>query len=207
MNRPLPDRQTWLENALQGLVFWIGHRRAMYRHYPLAEGALVAEVCNLLCAHLPNGLKLHPEVMYRRILPESTALSQMGPQARADLVVIDSAISGGGRNQNISSQVRIVIEVKRARAGMKLIREDLARLRSVVKASGGQVRGFLIVVSEAGCPHDFVKGGKSLPGLHPIQNAARLEEGSFRVRRTVKASASFSEKASAHYACLVEVFA
>jgi hypothetical protein len=38
----------WVDDALQGITFWIGHRRAMYRHSDLTEGAIVAELKNLI---------------------------------------------------------------------------------------------------------------------------------------------------------------
>ena len=50
MGATLPERQKWLENALQGLAFWIGHRHSLFNGYPLVEGALVAEACNLIQA-------------------------------------------------------------------------------------------------------------------------------------------------------------
>jgi hypothetical protein len=42
----------WAENVLQGIAYWIGHRRALYLHHYLTEGAIVAELANLMGAHL-----------------------------------------------------------------------------------------------------------------------------------------------------------
>lgn len=47
MRSTLPERKKFLEDALQGLVFWIGHRHSLFYDYPLTEGALIAEICNL----------------------------------------------------------------------------------------------------------------------------------------------------------------
>jgi hypothetical protein len=52
MSKPLDRPPKWAERALQGLAFWIGCRHSLYAHYPLSEGALVAEACNLIYANL-----------------------------------------------------------------------------------------------------------------------------------------------------------
>jgi len=48
MTTSLNKRPRWTQRALQGVAYWMGHRRCLYRDYPLSEGALVAEVCNLI---------------------------------------------------------------------------------------------------------------------------------------------------------------
>ncbi len=50
----------------------MGHRRCLYRDYPLAEGALVAEVCNLIYANLPENLQLLCEVQYSSFVIRTT---------------------------------------------------------------------------------------------------------------------------------------
>jgi hypothetical protein len=62
MTNDLNKRPRWTQRALQGVAYWMGHRRCLYRDYPLSEGALVAEVCNLIYANLPDHLELHCEV-------------------------------------------------------------------------------------------------------------------------------------------------
>src|SRR5450759_1842594 len=49
----LEDVPDWARQALQGVTYWMGHRRCFYRNHPLTEGALVAEICNLVHANLP----------------------------------------------------------------------------------------------------------------------------------------------------------
>ena len=82
------------------------------------------------------------------------------------------------------------------------IDEDLRRLYNFLLSHPGNVRCFLILISEAKAPTRFVLNGKSKLGTHEIPNC----DGCFHVRRTVKAAASFSNKKSAHYVCLIEVF-
>lgn len=78
----------------QGLAFWMGHRQALYRGYPLSEGALVAEASNLIFANLPPEERLLCEVQYSHLaLPDSWTTAR--GEIRADLVVasrIDGAL-------------------------------------------------------------------------------------------------------------------
>jgi len=198
----LPDRQNWLEHALQGLAFWIGHRHSLFMDYPLSEGALVAEACNLIQANLPHELILLPECMYKNLVAEGAAVQGIGTQARADLVLCDSAAKAIGREGNLSAHTKFVIEVKRGNASAQSINEDLTRLQAFLQVATAGTRCFLFVVSEGLAPRRFVKDGKSILGAHPIPGAT----GHFRIRRSVKAAASFSGKESAHYVCLLEVF-
>ena len=71
MGEPLPERQKWLEHALQGLAFWIGHRHSLFNRYPLPEGALVAEACNLIEANIPPEIILLPECMYKNLVTDT----------------------------------------------------------------------------------------------------------------------------------------
>lgn len=202
MGSTLPERQKWLEHALQGLAFWIGHRHSLFNAYPLTEGALVAEACNLIQANLPPGLILLPECMYRNLVPNGTQLERVTGQSRADLALCDEVARPIGRDGNISPHVRFVIEVKRGSAPDREINSDFVRLHSYLRASNNDARAFLFVISESSAHRRFVKDGKSILGMQDIPNC----DGHFRVRRTVKAAASFSGKETAHYVCLIEVF-
>ena len=202
MGIQLPERQQWLEHALQGLAFWIGHRHSLFRDYPLSEGALVAEACNLIQANLPHQLVLFPECQYKNLVSEGAQVHGVGARARADLVLCDSNARAIGREGNLSDHTQFVIEVKRGNAGSQAINDDLRRLHSFLLVSRPGTRGFLFVVSESRAPDRFVKDGKSKLGQSKIEGT----DGHYRVRRTVKAAASFSGKQSAHYVCLIEVF-
>ena len=125
-----PQRITWMETALQGLASWIGHRRALFRHYPLPEGALVAEAFNLLQANKPDDLILKPEYMYKNLLSTGRLPEDISGQARADLIICNADARQAGRGQNISDHVKFVFEKKRGDAPNHLINEDLRRLQS-----------------------------------------------------------------------------
>lgn len=198
----MPDRPKFLEAALQGLAFWIGHRHSLFRSYPLPEGAMVAEACNLIQANLPDTLKLQPECQYRRLVERNVNLEGIGRMARADLVIFSRHGHGKLDEENLTHQVHFVMEVKRGSASTSGINEDLKRLYSFLRATQTNARAFLIVVSESKAPKRFVTDGKSRLGTFPIPSS----DGCFHVRRTVKAASSFSKKSSAHYVCLIEVF-
>ncbi len=202
MGLSLPERQKWLEHALQGLAFWIGHRHSLFKDYPLSEGALVAEACNLIQANLPHDLILMPECMYKNLVTVGTTVQGVEALARADLVLCDIAAKPIGREGNLAGHTKFVIEVKRGNASTQSINEDLTRLHAFLQIATAGTRCFLFVVSESLAPKRFIKDGKSILGTHPIPGAT----GHFRVRRSVKAAASFSGKESAHYVCLLEVF-
>ena len=72
----------------------MGHRQALYRGYPLSEGALVAEASNLIFANLSPEERLLCEVQYSHLaLPDSWTTAR--GEIRADLVVasrIDGAL-------------------------------------------------------------------------------------------------------------------
>lgn len=77
----------WAEDVLQGIAFWIGHRRTYYRYHPLTEGAITAELCNLLNAKLRNGEQLTCEVMYRKLIKKTG--TKWGDE-RVDLLIEQS---------------------------------------------------------------------------------------------------------------------
>lgn len=192
MGQNLERWPSWAEASMQGLAFWIGHRRALFAGHPLPEAALVAEACNLIQAHLETGSRLEVERAYRDIVSPHRWRLNGETRARADLVV-------RGPRGAIT-----IIEVKRASAARQLIDRDLRRL-AAAKAVLPKSRCFLFVVSESRRPSRFVsKKGKSVLKLQPIPG--RPNE-SFKVRRTCKAAAAFGGKSTAHYACIVEILA
>ncbi len=191
----------WLERALQGLAFWIGHRHSMFNGYPLSEGALVAEMCNLISANLPSQFVLMPECFFKNLVSGNKSLQGMADRARADLVLCDATAKTIGRDGNISSHTKYVIEVKRNTAARQFIDDDLYRLHSLLMAKSDATRCFAVIVSESKSPRRFVKDGKARLGNYPIPSCS----GTYRVRRVVKAATSFEGKESAHYVCMLEV--
>ena len=140
--RKLEEIPNWMRNALQGLTFWIGHRRCLYSEYPLLEGALVAETCNLIHANLKKEFELKCEVLYKNLV------SEILNNERADMVIYKENDAG----QKIP---KFVIEVKRFSRRQDLINNDIKRLSRTLSGDSN-IRAFLFVVSEAQRPTRFV---------------------------------------------------
>jgi hypothetical protein len=197
MKTKLEKQPVWVERALQGVTYWMGHRRCLYRDYPLSEGALVAEACNLIYANLPEKFQLLCEIQYSVFVEGNPLPEILQGKIRADLVVAERSARRGG-----DPIPKFIIEVKRASAPTSQINADLSRLAAVRRICP-DIRVFMFVISEADRPKRFVNGeGHSILGAHPIPNC----DGHYRVRRTWKAAHAFTRREHAQYACLIEVY-
>lgn len=196
----------WFDEPLRGLVFWLGYHSVRYRHYPLTEGAIVAELTAFLHARIPAiSTAICPETLYREI-----ARGDFG-STRADIVV--------GPVQKVNNRVRpkpelveAIIEVKRSNY-WPAIDTDLRRLLAyLATAQAAQARAFLVVACQAGPPpecfatkSDSVGWKASRRGI-PLHDAQGQLVGKARARRIVRAAASITKEASStHHVCLVEV--
>jgi hypothetical protein len=194
------DCPGWLGRALQGLTYWTGHRRCLYRNYPLAEGAFVAELCNLIHANLPDRFSLHCEEQYSTLIRRDERPAQLTERARADLVVYERVPL---QNGEVAHHPRYIIEVKRASAPTAQINADLARLIAV-RAVLPDVRTYLVVVAEAQRPKRFIsEAGVSITKHQTLAGA----NGYFKVRRTFKAAHAYTKAERSQYACLIEAYA
>lgn len=197
MTSTLKKWPTWASQALQGVTYWIGHRRCLYPHYPLSEGALVAEICNLINANLSDNFSLKCEVLYSSIVRRDEEPTELTVRARADLVIVEKE-----KGSDDAPITRFLIEVKRAAAPRAQIDADLRRLL-VARCTLPDIRAFLFIISEARRPTRFVnEEGMSVRGKQPIPQS----RGYFRVRRTWKAAHAFTKRERAQYACLIEVY-
>jgi len=183
MKTKLEKLPVWVDRALQGVTYWMGHRRCLYRDYPLSEGALVAEVCNLIYANLPQTLQLLCEVQYSGFVDFSPMPEILRGRIRADLVVAERSV-----RREAEPSPRFIIEVKRAAAPASQINADLSRL-AAVRYLCPDIRAFMFLISEAERP-------KHIPDC----------DGHYRVRRTWKAAHAFKKRDRAQYACLIEIY-
>lgn len=189
---------SWLRRALLGTCFWIGHRRSLYRGYPLGESAMVAELCNLLFANLPSDLKLLCEVQYSKLLKISNKKSVFSERSRVDLCVCGPLKKG----QEPLEKVQYVLEVKRVSTSNNgAVNDDLRRLLEL-KIARPDVNAFLLLVSEGRLPTLFVtpksfavKKKLAIPGT----------DGHCYVRAVMKAVPAVKSLHNAHYACAIEV--
>jgi hypothetical protein len=187
----------WITRPLQGITFWIGHRRSLYSGYPLPEAALVAELCNIIFTHKESDQVLKCEVQYASLLSREVEPNDyMTAKARADIVIYRKAA-----RKKAEPQPEVVIEVKRSKASAKQINNDLLRLAEV-KRQHPNIKAYLIVVSESHRPARFVdSNGFAITRTYRIPTTNQL----YRVRRVAKAASAFTKKDTAQYACLIEV--
>jgi len=169
----------------------------MYADYPLGESAFVAEICNLIFAHLSKDEVLLCEVRYSALAAGQQLPPQFPPRSRADIVVAAAPAQKGG-----DPSPKFVIEVKRGSAPKSEINADLKRLADIRRLVP-HYRTFLFVVSEAKRPERFVTSeGQSFKGMFVIPD----NEGHFRIRRTFKAAHAFKTRDTAQYASVIEVY-
>ena len=194
---PIP---AWITTALQGLTFWIGYKRALYRDYPLSEGALVTELRSLMHANLPDELFLKCEVGYSRLVKVTPRPAVIAGRTRADLVVATKNESPKTAGKIVYSP-QFLFEFKRAGAPVREIDKDLKRLAAFQQCRPS-ARAFLVVLSETGRNDRFVtEKGKTRVGKHKVEGANAM----YHIRRTVKAASAFTNRDSGNYATVVEV--
>ena len=192
---------SWLITALQGLTYWVGYKRALYRGYPLSEGALVTELRALIHANLPDELFLKCEVTYAKLVKDANRPTPIAGRTRADFVIA-SLPEGSNSDHARRYKPEYVVEIKRSEASDRLIDHDLARLAAFLSYRK-EARAFLIILSEAHRNDRFVtEDGKTDIGKHPVPGLP----GTYAIRRTVKAASAYKNKDSANYATIVEVF-
>src|ERR1039457_516315 len=187
----------WLRRALLGTCFWIGHRRSLYRGYPLGESAMVAELCNLLFANFPPGLKLVCEVKYSRLLAIPDQETEFTEKSRVDLCVCGPLRKG----DEPLEKVQYVLEVKRGSASTAALNDDLRRL-SELKMARPKVRAFLLLVSERRLPTRFVTP-KSFAGKKKLPTPKTTAPCYFRA--VINVFSAVKSLQNAHYACSIEV--
>ena len=156
MSSAHPTAPSWLKSAAQGLAFWIGHRRSIYSRHEMSEGALAAELGNLIHAHLRDKDKfsLRYEQPYQKLLPDGVEVKDVTDQARSDMSIWEYYTPKGAKRRRRTP--RYVIELKRASASNARIDRDLRRLAAIAENSEN-VRAFLCIASEENRPKRFTK--------------------------------------------------
>lgn len=190
------DIATPIQEALQGLAFWVSYRQVLYDWYLINEGALVTEFVNLLNAKLDKSFKVFCELQYYE--------TGKGKE-RMDVGIL---------KKDTEKKVA-VIEVKRYFFGKKCpadkrltnikhIHEDMEKLSRKMQKDKS-IRYFLIVVSEDKLPEEFVTD----KGFAKKANVSINSSFSADVTRVLKSAKSFRGKKkilpNANYCCLIEI--
>jgi hypothetical protein len=171
----------WMEPLLQGLAFWVGYRKQLYRHHELPEGSIVAEALALIHSNLNDPETVRCEYPY-------SGLCAVSDKSRADIVIFSG------------ERPAYVIEVKRGHAAKAKKDLDILRLNAL-KSSDPSLRCFMLVVSQSHLPSQYVnmETGEALRGVF------RLDEVKYKVLRVCKAASTFKNLGAANYVCLLEV--
>lgn len=175
-------KPVWVESALQGLAFWMGYRKQLYRHHPLPEGAMVAELAAIMSANLREGDRLACEYLYSKA-------TDAEDRSLVDIAILKEEVP------------HTFIEVKRGNAWIRLLEKDMLKLWRV-KSAVPSARCFLIIGSQGNLPGRFVdkETGNAIKGMFMTSDDVR-----YKVVRVCKAASSFNKKSSAMYSCLLEV--
>ena len=128
--------------TLQAMAHWVAYKKQYFNGHLLLEGAIIAELTQLLSAKLDFPLRLKCEMMYREIFDQIT------DQTRTDLVI--------GKNENDKFIIKEVIEVKRYEVNKKVdnfdkIQEDMEKLYLLSKIANCP-RLFLVVIGQHKLP-------------------------------------------------------
>lgn len=197
------DVPRWISQPLQTLAFWVAYQNEIYRHHPLPEGALVAELTRLIDSAVGHDMLVVREPMYRDVLPQGSEDWQT--RGRADMAVI-------GREQSSGHGCHAIVEVKRADAPMCQLDNDLRKL-ALYKQANKNARAFIVVVAQAGRPDRWVADDGVAVREEEVFDFTSADDSmgqthlnvTSRVRLVKKASGSFISVGNASYCCLIEV--
>jgi hypothetical protein len=182
----------WLRKSMAGVCFWIGHRQATYRGYPLGESALVAEFCNLLYANTrEEPYEVACEVAYKVLLGLKPSSKE---SRRADVCLFLE-------QSDKSNAVKFVFEVKRYCLGKSEIDADLKKSLEI-KRKSPQARVFVAIFSEGKLPKEYVttQGTKS-------KEEFQIEgDGFAKTVAVMKAIKVMKKIDEGHFSCALEIF-
>ena len=167
------EKPLWVEPALQGLAYWMGYRKQLYRHHPLPEGAMVAELAAIMSGNIREGDRLKCEYLYSKA-------TDADDRSLVDIAILKEEVP------------HTFIEVKRGDAWNRLIEKDMLKL-SRVKSAVHSVRCFMIIGSQGNFPTRYVDSetGNGFKGIFTTPDDVR-----YKILRVYKAASSFKKTSS-----------
>jgi len=129
------------EPVLQALAHWVAYKKQYYSGHLLTEGAIVAELTQLLSAKISDGCRMECERMYKDI----HSLCPKGDRL-ADIVIGNK---GMAKNPLKPSNITDVIEVKRhdGSSGLSNVIKDTDKLNDL-RAGRKDIRLWQVVVGQ-----------------------------------------------------------
>ncbi len=185
----MKDVPIYYGSVLQAITHWVAYKQEYFRNHLLPEGAIVAELTQLLSAKLPSGYQVYCETPYKEMDENITK------DIRADITVYEHV--------GAHLELRDVIEVKRydAASHFTQVIKDSKKL-SVLRVNNPNVRLFQIAVGQKKAPGELLTDKLcALPGYIDTGNAdmklkARICKKAYRTKR---------ESKSGTFAVLLEV--
>lgn len=182
--------------VLQGLAHWIAYKSQYFDGHLLPEGAIVAELTQLLSSKISSVSKIECERMYKTLY--KTSAPKNLNNRRADIVIGEKP-----KNKGIHiAKVGEVIEVKRYKEGsFKKIESDFEKL-AMLKGINKNVRLFQVIVGQKKVPKKLFNEKHNLftRDIYHTKNGLKVKLRLARKSYGTKRSGNFGV-----YAVLAEV--
>lgn len=157
----VPD---YIINAMQGLAYWIGYKKRLYKYYSLSESAVVTEFCALLQAGLNDNEYVLCERQYCNFFSKTTDFKK----CRMDITVAEcdesekesfkKCIFDSQSKQEkgiLKNIAKVVFEVKLLNSPDELKKDDFHRLKAI-KDENPDIVTYSLLVSENKIPKKYV---------------------------------------------------
>jgi hypothetical protein len=182
--------------ALQALAYWIAYKQQYYSNSLLPEGAIVAELTQLLSSNIENGLRVECEKMYKEL--DDTILDG----GRADIIIGKKGKLKDKKGSKITKDdIREVVEVKRYEGSFDRLVKDMEKLNAL-NITWVDVRKYLVVVGQKKLPEKIFTVKYNVK-----RNNIYTGNGTFKAipRIGKKAYPTKKKSTSGAYAALIEI--
>lgn len=170
--------------VLQALAHWIAYKKQYYHGHLLSEGAIVAELTQLLSAKIDTNFKIQCERMYKDFV------RSLNDQTRVDIVIGDKLkVTTKGKLK--VDGLTDIIEVKRYEGQFSKIEDDFEKL-AVLKDACSEARLFQVIVGQHILPDKLftdnhnVKTGNVYKRDKPIEARPRMGKRAYNTKKDSK---------------------
>lgn len=182
--------------SLQALAYWIAYKQQYYANSLLPEGAIVAELTQLLSSNIDNSMRVECEKMYKEI--DNTITHG----ERVDIIIGTKGTLADKKGSKISKEnIHEVIEVKRYEGAYKRMIKDMEKL-SALNIEGTDGRKYLVVVGQKKLPDKIFNNTQNVKRTNIYQGDKQLQAVP---RLGKKAYPTKKESTSGAYAALIEI--
>lgn len=187
----------WNE-ILQGLSYWIAYKKQYFKDHLLTEGAIVAELTQLLSAKIESNMRIECERMYKEINP------QIIDQSRVDILIgkkTNDKYKNGKIKKLMPNELLEIIEVKRYEGDWKKVEVDFEKLFKL-KKNLPNTRLFQIVVGQEKLPDKIFNSKHNLMRRSIYNGNVELKT---LPRLSKKAFSTKKESEKGVYSILIEI--